>query len=137
MIDLVQSFREGGAAMYAILLLNACGGLLGPVALLVAGVARFTNKGRTAALVLGILALMAAILPMCAGAGGYYLGMSRVEHAVLLTAPAYKEILLETGRSEASNNLTFGFSSGCCLLLPALLALLLVPPKQIVYDDVV
>jgi hypothetical protein len=132
---MVSMFQEGGWPMYVILLVDICASLFVPLALIVTLVARFTGKGRTVALVLGTLAVIVAIVPMCAGAGGYFLGMSYVEEAVAHADPEYKQVLMNAGEAEASNNLTFGFGSGCCLLLPAVFALLLVPPKPVVYDD--
>lgn len=133
----VNMFQEGGWPMWVVLAVDLCAGGLVPLAVVVTLVARFTNKGRTVALVLGVLALVSAIVPMCAGVGGYYLGMSYVEEAVANVDPEYKQQLLLAGRAEASNNLTFGIGSGCCLLVPAILALLLIPPKPVVYDDVI
>lgn len=133
----VTMFQEGGWPMYAVLALDVCAGGLVPLAVVVTLIARFTNKGRTVALVLGVLALISAIVPMCAGVGGYFLGMSYVEDAVANVDPEYKQRLLQAGEAEASNNLTFGIGSGCCLLVPAILALLLVPPKPVVYDDMI
>ncbi len=135
MYELLQMFREGGPSMFAVLALDVCAAVVVPIALIVAIVARVTGKVRSVALVLGGLAVLTSIVPMCAGVGGYLYGMSRVESAVVHADPEMKQTLLDAGEAEASNNLSFGFGTGCACLLPAILALILVPPKPVVYDD--
>jgi hypothetical protein len=132
----LMAFREGGWAMWVVLGLDGCVGILVPIALIVAIVARVTGKMRSLSLGLGIVATLMCLMPMCAGVGGYLLGMDQVEAAVAGVDPAMQQELRTAGEAEASNNLSFGFGSGCSCLLPAVLALMLVPPKKIDYDAV-
>lgn len=134
-MDVVRMFHEGGAAMWAVLALDLCAAAFVPLALILSIVARSTGKLRTLSLVAGWLALLGALAPMCAGMGGYFLGMSMVENAVANADPAMKEELYAVGQAEAGNNLNFGFGSGCCALIPAILALMLVPPKREAWQD--
>ena len=134
-MDVVQAFREGGTSMYLVLALDLVGFVLVPLALVIATVARFTGKGRGVALAAGVLGLLLALAPMCAGLGGYLLSMSKVDAAVVNADPEQREVLRAYGEAEASNNLTFGLGSGCACLAPAVLALLLVPPKKEVYEE--
>ncbi|MFN7143042.1 MAG: hypothetical protein ACK4YP_04650 [Myxococcota bacterium] len=135
-MDLLDAFQEGGAAMYAVLALDVCAAFFVPLALVAAIVARFQPKVRTVALVLGGVAVFASVVPMCAGVGGYLWGMQQVEAALQNVDPEMRDTLQAVGEAEASNNLTFGFGSGCLCLVPAIVALLLVPAKPVVYDDV-
>jgi hypothetical protein len=127
--------RDGGASMWAILAFDMCAMLLVPVALIVSIVARARGKMRGVSLTLGVLALLSALVPMCAGVGGYMFGMSKVEDAVENVSADQKAVIMAAGESEASANLNLGFGSGCTCLLPAVLALLLVPPKREAFDD--
>jgi len=135
-VNLLTAFQEGGVTMYLVLALNLCTVLLSPLALVLALVARFAGKARTAAVVVAWMAVLGCVAPMCAGVGGYFWGMNRVEAAVAAVDPEYKNALLEQGRAEASNNLSFGIGSGCCGLLPTVLALMLIPPKRESWDEV-
>ncbi|MFZ5479634.1 MAG: hypothetical protein ACOZNI_22905 [Myxococcota bacterium] len=121
--------------MFAVLGLDLCAAALVPIALIFAMVARAKNKWRGPSLALGVLAVLASLLPMCMGVGGYMLGMHYVESAVEYADPDMKDELLAAGSAEAGHNLNFGFGSGCCCLLPAVLALMLVPPAQPKYDE--
>ena len=132
---IMQMFMEGGAPMYGVAAVDFCAVVLVPLALLLAILARFTNKMRTLSLVLGWVAVASTLLPIGVGVGGYLWGMHRVEAAVAYADPEQRAMLLQAGTAEASNNLYFGFGSGCACLVPALLALILVPPKPVVYDD--
>ncbi len=121
--------------MYVILGADLCAAGLVPIALIFALVARSRNKWRGGAMALSIVALLAALAPICAGIGGYMVGMSRVEDVLELVEPDKREMIEKMGSEEAGQNLNFGFGTGCCCLLPALLALMLVPAKPVVYDD--
>ncbi len=121
--------------MYAIAGLDMCAAVVVPIALVFTLVARSRNKWRGGALAFSIIALLLALAPICAGIGGYMLGMSRVEAALEYVDPERRAELEKIGSAEAGQNLNFGFGTGCCCLLPALVALLLVPAKPVVYDD--
>ena len=120
--------------MYAILALDTCVTVLAPLALVLSLVARFTGKARTGAVILAWLALLAALTPLCAGAGGYLWSMSRVEAAVQFADPSQRAILQAAGEAESAHNLSFGIGSGCCALVPVVLALMLIPPKRENWD---
>lgn len=122
--------------MFAVLTLDVCVGLFAPLALVLALVARFTGKARTAAVIVAWMAVVGALAPMCAGGVGYFFAMRQVEAAVATVDPQYRDQLLNQGQEEASNNLGFGFGSGCCGLMPAVLALMLIPPKRENWDTV-
>ena len=132
---MLTMFTEGGWPMYVVAGIDACSGLIVPIALIVAIAARLKNKWRGLSLGLGILALAVSLLPICAGVGGYFYSMQMVESAVNSADPEMRKQLLALGTAEASQNINFGVGSGCCCLLPAVLALMLVPPKPVNYDD--
>lgn len=136
MSDPLLFFREGGFAMFAVLGLDLCLLAMVPLALILSIVARSSGKARTAALVVSWLALLLTLVPMCAGVGGYTLGMRNVERAVEMVDPAQRDALQAVGEAEADNNLLFGFGSGCCALIPAILAVMLVPPKREAWQDI-
>lgn len=121
--------------MFVILTADLCAAVLVPSALAVVLVARSRDKWRGGAMAFAIVALLAALSPICAGIGGYMLGMSRVDAAVEQADPEYRDRIEKLGSEEAGQNLNFGFGTGCCCLLPALIALMLVPAKPVVYDD--
>lgn len=134
-MELASAFRDGGWPMYVVLAVDLCAAGFVPLALVLAVVARFKMNLRGAALGVGVVALLSALVPMCAGVGGYMLGMHKVEAAVAVASEDQRETMRAMGEAEAGTNLSFGFGSGCLCLVPAVLALMLVPPKQIVYDD--
>lgn len=134
-MGVLTMFQEGGASMWGILAFDLCAMALVPLALIVSIVARSRGTMRGVSLGLGVLALMAALTPMCMGVGGYMYGVSRTEAAVANADPQYKEMLTTAGEAEASQNLNFGFGSGCLCLMPAVLALMLVPPKREAFSD--
>ncbi|GDX80876.1 hypothetical protein LBMAG42_26870 [Deltaproteobacteria bacterium] len=121
--------------MFAILGADLCAAGLVPIALGFTLVARSRNKWRGAAMAMAVVALMAALAPICAGIGGYMLGMSRVEAALELVDPDKRELIEKMGSEEAGQNLNFGFGTGCLCLVPALIALMLVPAKPVAHDD--
>ena len=135
MSDLLMMFREGGWPMFAIVGFDLCALAVVPITLGFTLVARSRNKWRGGALALSIVALLAALSPICAGIGGYMLGMSRVEAVLELVDPEKRDAIEKAGSEEAGQNLNFGFGTGCCCLIPALIALMLVPAKPVVYDD--
>jgi hypothetical protein len=116
--------------MWAISSLDLCAGLVVLLAVILAFVARFTGKGGGAARVLVTLGLLTAIIPTCAGLGGQWWAERAVDAALLAAAPESREALLEAGYAEAAIPRDLGCGSTCCLLIPALLAMLVAPTRK-------
>lgn len=115
MSGILEAFREGGAAMYAITLVDGC--LCSASVFLLIGLA--LSAGRNQGLLRGVAValLLGSFIPVCAGGVGYWLGMRNVEAAVAAASDEYRDQLTMIGEREASWNLWFGGgSSSLCLV---------------------
>jgi len=101
---IVTAFREGGWAMYIILL----GILLSWGVAAVAGVVATISRGALPAMVLGCLTLVGGLGTGIAGLGGYAVGLAKVEEAIPRAAPENRERLRTRGEELVRYPLYFG-----------------------------
>ena len=97
MTMVMDSFREGGAATYLVLVSAF---FLGPVvfvALVAAIVSRATNQGLMWVRLVTLAVLLLSFLPVCSGYGGYLRGQQQVEQALLYASPEMQDTLRQHG----------------------------------------
>jgi hypothetical protein len=119
MYSLVEAFREGGSAMYAILVFDglACSMI---VLVLVATIVLRSLKMGGAAGIVAWLALVCAALPCCTGVWASFSAKDRVDEILLSVDPEQREILKAEGYKEAEWPMYFGLGSGALLFMAAL-----------------
>jgi hypothetical protein len=127
MSDLARWFQEGGAGMYAILLLDVLGLFGVGLSWIVALWGRL--RGRSSALVrlVPALVMLGAALPALVGAISTFQAHVAVRAAVRFAEPAQRDALLAQGLAEALVPLRFGGGSTVLLGGLAVLALMIAP----------